>query len=116
MGTRDLFNRFIAVYMMASRRHGTLYIGVTSQLPARIGQHREGLVPGFTRQYGLKRLVWYEQHETMALAIQREKSLKKYKREWKINLIERDNPYWDDLYPALVGDIGVLGWPGQARP
>ena len=116
MGTRDLFNRFIAVYMMTNRKHGTLYIGVTSQLLARVGQHREGRILGFTRTYGLKRLVWFEPHETMALAIQREKSLKKYKREWKINLIERDNPDWDDLFPALVGDIGVPGWPAQGRP
>ena len=116
MGTRDLFNRFIAVYMMANRKHGTLYIGVTSQLLARIGQHREARIPGFTQKYGLRRLVWYEPHETMVHAIQREKSLKKYPREWKINLIERDNPHWEDLYPALTGDFGVHGWPAQGRP
>ena len=103
MVARDPFNVFIAVYMMASRRHGTLYTGVTSQLPNRIYQHREGLIPGFTKTYGIKRLVWYEPHESMRVAIQREKSLKKYPREWKINLIERENPNWDDLYPGLVG-------------
>jgi putative endonuclease len=116
VSTRDLFNRFIAVYIMSNRKHGTLYVGVTSQLPTRINEHREGLIPGFTQKYGLKRLVWFEPHETMAHAIHREKMLKKYKRDWKINLIELDNPLWEDLYPALIGDIGVYGWPGQARP
>ena len=103
MVSRDTVNVFIAVYMMSNRRHGTLYTGVTSALPNRIWQHREGLIPGFTKTYGLHRLVWYEPHESMVVAIQREKSIKKYKREWKINLIEHDNPYWDDLYPALIG-------------
>src|SRR5665213_1989045 len=88
---------FIAVYMMTNRRHGTLYIGVTANLMGRVGQHREGTIPGFTQTYGLTRLVWFEQHESIA-AIRREKSLKKYKRDWKINLIERDNPDWEDLF------------------
>ena len=101
MVTRDLFNRFIAVYMMSNHKRGTLYVGVTSQLPSRVSQHREGVMPGFTQRYGLKRLVWFEEHETMASAIQREKSLKKYKRAWKINLIEVENPKWDDLFPSL---------------
>jgi putative endonuclease len=102
MVSRDQFNVFIAVYMMASRYYGTIYTGVTSALPKRAHEHREGLVPGFTEKYHVHRLVWYEPHATMATAIQREKSLKKYKREWKINLIERENPFWDDLFPALV--------------
>ena len=93
---------FIAVYMMSDRYHGTIYIGVTSQFLSRIVQHREGDYPGFTRKYGLKRLVWYEPRESMIGAIQREKSLKRWPREWKINLIERDNPHWDDLYPAIA--------------
>ena len=93
---------FIAVYMMSNRKHGTLYIGVTSNLRQRVWQHREGIIDGFTKKYGLKRLVWYEPHESMTGAIQREKSLKKYLRDWKINLIERDNPHWDDLYMTLV--------------
>ena len=88
---------------MASARHGTIYIGVTSHLPSRIAQHREGRIKGFTKKYGVKRLVWYEPHERMTSAIQRESSLKKYSRAWKINLIEEDNPDWDDLYPNLVG-------------
>ena len=105
------------VYMMASRKHGTLYIGVTSELIARIVQHREGLLEGFTKRYGVKRLVWYEPHESIVPAIQREKSLKKYRREWKINLIERDNPNWDDLFPGLLhveGPLAHLSW--RERP
>ena len=102
MVSRDTYNVFIAVYMMASARHGTIYIGVTSHLPSRIAQHREGRIKGFTKKYGVKRLVWYEPHERMTSAIQRESSLKKYSREWKINLIERTNPFWDDLYPGLA--------------
>lgn len=92
----------IVVYILCDKKRGTLYIGVTSQFMTRIAQHREGAFPGFTRRYGLKRLVWYEQYERMTNAIQREKSLKRWPREWKINLIERDNPDWEDLYPALA--------------
>ena len=102
MVSRDPLNAFIAVYIMNNRRHGTLYAGVTSTLLNRVWQHKEGLLPGFTKSYSLHRLVWYEPHESMIAAIQREKSIKKYKREWKINLIERENPYWDDLYPVLL--------------
>ncbi len=96
------FHSTTAVYMMASRRHGTIYIGVSGQFLKRIGQHREGHHDGFTRRYGVKRLVWYEMHEAIADAIRRETSLKKYPRDWKINLIERDNPHWEDLYPSLL--------------
>lgn len=92
----------IAVYMMSNRKHGTLYTGVTSMLIKRIGEHRDGLIEGFTKTYGLKRLVWYERHETMTAAIQREKTIKKWKREWRVNLIERENPNWDDLFPAIL--------------
>ena len=88
---------------MANRRNGTLYVGVTSDLSRRAYEHREGLNPGFTKTYALKRLVWYEPQESMIFAIHREKQLKKYKREWKINLIERDNPNWDDLYLGFTG-------------
>lgn len=103
MVARDPSNVLIAVYMMANKRHGTIYIGVTSQLIRRVDDHRESRIKGFTKKYGLHRLVWYELHESMVAAIRRETSLKKYKREWKINLIERENPYWEDLFPALVG-------------
>ena len=92
----------IAVYILTDRNRGTLYIGVTSQLARRIGEHREGLYRGFTKTHSLKRLVWYEPHEEMTVAIQREKSLKRWPRQWKINLIERENPHWDDLYPSLA--------------
>ena len=97
-----------AVYMMASRKYGTLYIGVTSGLLNRVVQHREGVMDGFTKQYGVKRLVWYETHDSIEVAIHREKRLKKYKREWKINLIERDNPNWDDLFPQFFVEEGPL--------
>ena len=93
---------FIAVYILASRRYGTLYIGVTSDLISRIVAHRDGLFEGFTKRYGVTRLVWYEPHESIVVAIRREKQLKKYKRDWKINLIERENPAWLDLFPALL--------------
>jgi putative endonuclease len=97
-----------AVYILASRRHGTLYVGVTSQLLARVAQHRDGVHDGFTRQFGVKRLVWIEWHDSIEAAIHREKRLKKYKREWKINLIERENREWEDLYPAFVHADGAL--------
>src|SRR3569833_2890402 len=97
-----------AVYIMASRKHGTLYVGVTSDLRNKIAQHREGSGSGFTQRYGVKRLVWYELHEAIADAIQRETSLKRYKREWKINLVERHNPNWDDLFPGLFMEEGAL--------
>jgi putative endonuclease len=92
----------IAVYMMTNKRYGTLYTGVTSALVQRVSQHREGATPGFTKTHGLKRLVWFERHDDMLWAIHREKLLKKYPRQWKINLIERDNPHWDDLFEELL--------------
>jgi putative endonuclease len=97
-----------ATYIMASRKHGTLYIGVTSDLLNRVAQHRAGEIEGFTKRYGVKRLVWFELQDNIADAIQREKSLKKYRREWKINLIERDNPNWDDLFPQFFVAEGPL--------
>jgi putative endonuclease len=106
----------IAVYMMSNRHHGTLYVGVTSQFLRRISQHRQGLTTGFTKAHALTRLVWFCQHEDMLAAIHHEKRLKKYKRDWKINLIERDNPNWDDLLRALIGETGVHGWPEQVGP
>ena len=91
------------VYILASSRNGTLYIGVTSQLAQRVWQHKEGLVDGFTKQYGLKTLVWYEQHDTAESAITREKQIKKWERKWKVGLIETENPYWNDLYDDVAG-------------
>ena len=94
-------DKYFFVYMMASKRNGTIYVGVTSDLPSRAYIHREGLIEGFTRRYGVHRLVWYELLETAEPAIRREKQLKKWNRAWKIRLIEEMNPTWDDLYPTL---------------
>ena len=90
------------VYMMASQRNGTLYIGVTSNLIKRIWEHKTNVVGGFTKKYSVHTLVWYESHETMDSAIQREKTLKKWQRKWKIDLIESLNPDWKDLYKTIV--------------
>ena len=89
------------VYILASQRNGTLYIGVTSDLVRRIWQHREGLAEGFSKDYGCHSLVWYEQHEEMSAAILREKQMKKWNRAWKIALIEKDNPNWRDRWPEI---------------
>ncbi len=86
------------VYILASQKNGTLYIGVTGDLARRIWSHREGLVEGFTKRYDVKKLVHIERFADVALAIAREKAMKKWRRAWKIELIERDNPGWDDLY------------------
>ena len=88
---------FIAAYIMTNAPYGTLYVGVTSNLYERVRQHRAETFDGFTAEYGLKRLVWYQPFDSMTAAIRREKSLKRYLRGWKINLIEQDNPHWDDL-------------------
>ncbi len=90
-----------AVYICASGRAGTLYVGATSNLPARAYQHRSGLIEGFTSRYGVGRLVWFEMHDDMASAIRREKQLKKWRRDWKLNLIEQANPDWRDLALSL---------------
>ena len=87
------------VYLLASKKNGTLYVGVTSDLPRRLHEHQNGLVEGFTKRYGIKLLVWYEEHDTITTAIAREKSIKKYTRQWKINLIEQSNPDWKPLRP-----------------
>ena len=90
------------VYILASKRNGTLYCGVTSDLIRRAFQHRDNLVAGFTREYSVHTLVWYELHHAMPEAIAREKAIKEWKRAWKVDLIQASNPYWLDLYPALV--------------
>jgi putative endonuclease len=94
--------RSFFVYILASGRNGTLYVGVTSDLIKRVWQHREGLAEGFTKKYGTKDLVWYEVHENAEAAIAREKQLKKWQRKWKIELIEVMNPYWNDLYASIT--------------
>lgn len=91
------------VYILASQTRGTLYIGVTSDLPHRATQHRDGVWPGFTKRYGVKRLVHYEPFDRIEGAIAREKLLKHWLRAWKIALIEKANPHWTDLWPEIVG-------------
>lgn len=91
------------VYFMASKPDGVLYIGVTSQLVRRVSVHKQDLVEGFTKQHGVHRLVYYELHETMADAIARESQLKKWKRAWKVRLIEQMNPEWIDLFDEVSG-------------
>ncbi len=90
-----------AVYILASGHHGTLYVGATSNLAQRVWQHREGAIPGFTKTYHVTRLVYFELHDTMIAAITRERQIKEWNREWKIRLIEKDNPDWMDLYELL---------------
>jgi len=90
------------VYTLASAANGTLYVGVTNNLIRRVYEHREGLIPGFTTKYGVKMLVYYEQHATMPLAIQREKNIKHWSRRWKIDLIEGMNPGWRDLWSSIT--------------
>jgi putative endonuclease len=92
-----------AVYILASERNGTLYVGVTSNLVARTWQHRNHVVEGFTRRYDVTLLVWYELHETMESAILREKQVKKWNRAWKLRLIQESNPRWLDLWDSIVG-------------
>jgi putative endonuclease len=91
------------VYILASGLNGTLYVGVTSDLVKRVWQHREGLAEGFTKRYGVKMLVWYEVHADIVEAIRREKQIKKWDRSWKVELIQKTNPRWRDLYADIVG-------------
>jgi putative endonuclease len=91
------------VYLLASRKYGTLYIGVTNDLIRRVYEHRSKVVDGFTRRYDVDKLVWFEVYDDVLSAIAREKELKKWRRDWKIRLIEEQNPNWMDLYPVLSG-------------
>ena len=91
-----------AVYILASKRNGTLYTGVSSNLVKRVWEHRNDLIDGFTKEYNIQKLVWHELHETMESAIAREKRLKKWKRKWKLELIESSNPDWLDLYTTIL--------------
>ena len=90
------------VYILASQKNGTLYIGVTSNLIRRLWQHKNNQLPGFTQKHCVHKLVYFEQHETMESAILREKKLKKWERQWKIELIEKKNPHWNDLVRCLL--------------
>lgn len=90
------------VYILASQRNGTLYVGVTSDLARRVFEHKEGAIEGFTNDYAVHNLVFYEFHETMNDALTREKRIKKWRRQWKLDLIEQSNPQWRDLYQDLA--------------
>jgi len=89
-------------YLLASRRNGTLYVGVTSDVVKRVWEHKADLADGFTKRYGVHMLVWYELHDSMEGAIRREKAIKEWKRRWKLELIEKQNPEWRDLYDGLL--------------
>ena len=95
-------NRQPAVYILANKRNGTLYVGVTSNLVKRVWQHRNNVVKGFTKRYSVHQLVYYELHGTMESAITKEKMLKNWKRSWKLQLIETSNPHWHDLYTSII--------------
>jgi putative endonuclease len=102
------------VYLLASKRYGTLYLGVTNDIIRRASEHRQSLIPGFSATYGVTRLVWFEPHTDIRDAIAREKDIKKWRRQWKINLIEKDNPDWLDLFleltaPSLISSGGLMG-------
>ena len=107
-----------SVYILASRPYGTLYIGVTGDFISRLVEHRSSEKPGFTSRYKVFTLVHFENFGEIGAAIQREKTVKKWPRQWKINLIERGNPHWQDLFPQLTGEASagnLHGLPGQAR-
>jgi putative endonuclease len=95
-------NKQPAVYILSSKRNGTLYIGVTSDLAKRVWEHKNNMVEGFSKRYCIHQLVWYELHENMESAIRREKQLKEWKRKWKIELIEKTNLNWNDLFLAII--------------
>ena len=97
-----MLTRSYFVYIMTNKKHGTLYTGVTNDLVRRVYQHREGLVEGFTRKHGLKRLAWYEPFDDIEQAILREKRIKRWRREWKIQLIEKQNFDWQDLWENII--------------
>ena len=102
-----------AVYIMASRRNGTLYVGVTNDVLRRTWEHKSDLIQGFTKKYGAHILVWYELHGDIDAAIAREKQLKRWNRAWKIKLIEANNSGWNDLYDRLTGEIALPDLPGS---
>jgi putative endonuclease len=101
------------VYIMTNRPNGTLYTGITSNLARRVWEHREGVVDGFTKRYGLKRLVYAEPHSAIQLAIQREHNMKHWSRTWKVRLILAANPTWSDLYDQINGSVDGRDEPGH---
>ena len=100
-------NKLTAAYILASTRHGTLYLGSALDLVARVVEHRAGRGSTFTRKYNVTRLVWYQPFMLLVEARAREYEMKKWRREWKLNLIERDNPNWEDLFAGLVGAVVI---------
>ena len=94
--------KLFCVYVLTNRHRGTLYTGITCDLARRVWEHKQKAVDGFTSRYGLDRLVWFEVHDDLMAALQREKAIKRWRREWKISLIEKDNPDWRDLYPEIL--------------
>ena len=108
------FDTSYAVYILASRHNGTLYIGVTNNLPRRMYEHTHNLVEGFTERYAVHHLVWYEQTPDIQAAIRREKQMKKWLRKWKVDLIERSNPNWENLYAdGIVLPLPIDGESGH---
>ena len=99
--------RYYFVYILASKRNGTLYTGVTGALNQRVWEHRAEIFEGFTKRYGVKQLVYYEIHEDPSSAIKREKQIKRWRRSWKLRLIEKDNPQWVDLYDNLLNELPI---------
>ena len=104
------------VYIVASARNGTLYVGVTNDVLRRTWEHKSEMIDGFTKKYGVHRLVWYEMHSDINEAIVREKRLKRWNRAWKIRLIEENNSGWNDLHDRLTGEIAVPDLPGSPSP
>ena len=104
------------VYILASRRNGTLYVGVSNDVVRRTWEHKNDLIEGFTKKYGVHILVWYELYEDINVAIAREKRLKRWNRAWKINLIEQNNSGWNDLYDRLTDKIALPELPGSPSP
>jgi putative endonuclease len=96
-------NKAAYVYILANAPYGTLYVGVTSDLVKRVWEHKSGFVDGFTKKYEVRRLVWYEQHASIVEAIARKKRIKRWHRDWKVNLVQAMNPTWDDLYEKIIG-------------
>lgn len=100
-----MVEKYYYVYLLSSGRNGTLYVGVTNNLVRRVGEHKEGLVDGFTKRYRVAQLMWFEVHTSIDAAIAREKQIKKWNRDWKIDLFRETNPQWLDLYPGLTKGI-----------
>ncbi len=104
------------VYILASRRNGTLYVGVTNDVMRRTWERKNDIIEGFTKKYGVHILVWYEWHDDINMAIAREKKLKRWNRAWKIRLIEGGDSGWNDLYDRLLGEIALPDLPGSPSP